>query len=143
MANTPEMFWARTAWCESGCREWLGPPTDQGYGQISFKAVTGHFRPVKVHRIAWALTYGTFPTELHHSCENRLCVNVEHLVEISHLSHSHLHNGYGCHFHGYQDWDSQGRCRICVRDAKRQRYVADPERFRAATRRWRVRHPSG
>lgn len=71
-----ERLLARTAVRESGCHEWTGPVSSQGYGTTWFD---GHKETT--HRIAWVLAHGPIPTGLQvmHSCDNRVCVNIAHL----------------------------------------------------------------
>lgn len=62
----------------SGCVEWTGVTSNSGYGMISI--ATGVSR--STHRVSWFLHYGRWPEKaLLHSCDNRLCVNIEHLRE--------------------------------------------------------------
>lgn len=55
------------------CWPWLGNLNNFGYGR---------FRDCYAHRIAYRQAWGEIPDgkEIHHTCQNRRCVNPAHLV---------------------------------------------------------------
>lgn len=62
------------------CWPWTGAMFNDGYGQFKLKGVG----PIQAHIIGWAIAHeGNLPEgklELRHTCDNRRCVNLEHML---------------------------------------------------------------
>lgn len=71
----PAYFWSKVEKTES-CWLWQGCLHYSGYGVIQYRS-----KQYRAHRMAWELTHGSIPDELHvlHRCDVRNCVNPGHL----------------------------------------------------------------
>ena len=57
---------------DSSCKLWDGPKRKDGYGRMGLELA---------HRVVFAVANGPIPKNLvvRHSCDNKLCVNLNHL----------------------------------------------------------------
>jgi len=66
---------------KNGCLKWIGSINSRGYGNIRYKGKT-----FQVHRIVYKIYKGRFPEHLYigHRCNNKSCVNPDHLYPCTH-----------------------------------------------------------
>ena len=63
-------------------------PDSNGYPRF-----TRNGRLQYIHRYLYQLLYGSvdYKVDIHHRCENRMCINVGHLCAKTRMAHSHKH----------------------------------------------------
>jgi hypothetical protein len=116
------------------CWPWLGSLRN-GYAATSL----GRGRMVYVHRLVAALTRDVEGMEVHHVCENRNCLNPDHLRVLTASEHykitefrkiaqqaayaarTHCRHGHPySEANTYRDRDGYRECRICRLEASRR-----------------------
>lgn len=83
LAKTKARFWSKVKEMPNGCWEWQGHRVRNQYGQIHIMDRGKQM----AHRIAYELTYGSFPPQLyirHVKCDNPPCCNPTHLAPGTH-----------------------------------------------------------
>lgn len=91
-----DRFWSKVELGEApdDCWRWTGYINPQGHGTLRVSR-KNESTNLKAHRIALSLVGIDVPlgSDAHHVCENRWCVNPDHLEVLPHGEHRRLHNG--------------------------------------------------
>ena len=101
---------------QDDCVEWRGAMYANGYGKH-----TAYRKNTRAHRHVYRECFGDFDRQLviHHTCENKKCVNPEHLQLMTRADHNALHNAQITHCpqgHEYTKTNTYVRksgCRVC------------------------------
>ncbi len=128
-------FWSKVEKHGSNCWEWCGHTKTIGYGNFYLDG-----KSVLAHRVSYCMHIGgdIDGLDIHHTCENKSCVNPDHLEAVSRKQHIALtpaSKGYralafnvcksGHVFSPDNTWTSSSgsrQCRECSRQRQRQIY---------------------
>ena len=100
---TKQRFWSQVtisatrSYNGTACLEWTGKKNHLGYGNLCYKGKT-----YNVSRFFWMHVFGReCPREfdVHHLCENKACVNLDHLESLTHKEHRAKH--------GWKTWQER------------------------------------
>lgn len=77
----PERIWSKLKLADSGCWEWQGSLSPDGYGLTTF----GRKVRTSVHRAVYQAMRGPIPDNLvcDHLCRNRRCANPDHIEPVT------------------------------------------------------------
>lgn len=90
--RVPDRIWSKIAVAEDGCWNWTAARCGPG-GQYGGTNWTRKRKNVRAHRLMFELLVRMpEPDEhIHHTCENKLCVNPAHLEALKAGDHHRLH----------------------------------------------------
>jgi hypothetical protein len=99
----------------SGCHEWLRALSNNGYGQLWWQGKRSY-----AHRIAYERANGPIPAGkmVLHRCDNRKCINLEHLFLGSSRDNQRDMRAKG---RGQKPWQNLSRAKLRIEDVHRIR----------------------
>ena len=90
----------------NGCWDWSGYIDVGGYGRYTYKS-----KSLRAHRVSWEIYHGDIPEGLCvlHKCDNRCCVNPDHLFlgTIQDNAIDMCNKGRHCDVSGYNNGRSK------------------------------------
>jgi hypothetical protein len=138
--NFPSVeWWSKHTRQDGECLVWTGA-SSKGYGQAGLEG-----RTWRIHRLSYVLFVGALDPalEIDHLCRNTLCVNPEHLEQVTtrtnllrgdgpsgksarqtHCIHGHPFSGDNLYIH-----DGARHCRVCRREAMQRFGPQDHRRW--------------
>jgi len=105
LTNKKEKLFKQTE-NRNGCLLWTGP-TRNGYGRVYIT----HSTSIGAHRAFFMLSTRVilpFSIHVHHTCQEKLCVNIKHLVVLSAEEHMRLTKQKG-------GWNQNTHKTVCIR----------------------------
>ena len=144
-------FWKKVL-KSSGCWQWIGAKTPQGYGSFW----TGKFNSL-AHRVAWKLMVGLIPDNMtiDHLCRNKLCINPNHL-EVVTLRENILRGDNACSNNYKKTHCSKGHplvagirpqktehrgCPICIKEKSQEWKINHRKHLHEYDKKYRANHP--
>jgi len=87
---SPQKFLSVLKVQEDGCWIWPGKSDGSGYGVIHHNG-----KNLRTHKYSYTVVFGRVVTKevLHHICHNKLCVNPDHLEDLTHSEHTFVTPG--------------------------------------------------
>jgi len=123
---------------DTGCWEWKGFKNENGYPRMRLR-----YKYVYAHRFSCLALKDVDPTgfQVHHICENIVCVNPEHLEALTPREHiaktprsigfiaistDYCSNGHKLTEDNLQIWKNGRHCKQCKKEWAAKRFKANP-----------------
>ena len=149
MKPTIERFLSKINVIGSGCWEWKGNKNYKGYGNFSLKD-----KYVSAHRFIYEYYHGSICPDLtiDHLCQNRACVNPQHLEEVTlkinilrgnglcaiNARKTHCKRGHEfIEENTYLDKNGGRYCRICKKQSIKLWQQNNQETYNTYSTKWR------